>query len=64
MNKFESRVYFSHRLNHSVQDEVLHNGRIGTLLLVCSLEIWKFLTKYGNTDSIFHSGKISADNKC
>ena len=26
--------------------------------------IWKFLTKHGNVDSIFHSDKISADNTC
>ena len=26
--------------------------------------IWKFLTKYGNINSIFHSDKISADNTC
>ena len=26
--------------------------------------IWKFLTKYGNINSIFHLDKISADNKC
>ena len=26
--------------------------------------IWKFLTKYGNKNSIFHLDKISADNKC
>ena len=26
--------------------------------------IWKFLTKHGNINSIFHSDKISADNRC
>ena len=26
--------------------------------------ILKFLTKYGNINSIFHSDKISADSKC
>ena len=26
--------------------------------------IWIFLTKFGNTNSIFHSDEISADNKC
>ena len=26
--------------------------------------IWKFLTKHGNTTSIFQSDQISADNKC
>ena len=26
--------------------------------------IWKFLTKYGNVNSIFHSDKISTDSKC
>ena len=25
--------------------------------------IWKFLTKCGNINSIFHSDRISADNK-
>ena len=26
--------------------------------------IWKFLSKYGNIKSIFHSDKISAYSKC
>ena len=26
--------------------------------------IWKFLTKYGNVNSIFHSDKMSPDSKC
>ena len=26
--------------------------------------IWKFLSKFDNINSIFHSDKISADNKC
>ena len=26
--------------------------------------IWKFLTKYGNIYSVFHSHEISADHKC
>ena len=25
--------------------------------------IWKFLTKYGNINSVFHTDKISADGK-
>ena len=67
LSKFESLIYFSHRLNFHIQGEALHNGRIleGTLLLVFLPPlIWKFLTKYGNINKIFHSDKFSADNKC
>ena len=56
LSKFESLIYFFHRLNFHIQDEALHNGRIleGTLLLVfLSPLIWKFLTKYGNINKIF-----------
>ena len=28
------------------------------------LLIWKFLTKYDNVNSVFHSDKIPADSKC
>ena len=36
-----------------------------TLLLVCSLHWFgNFALKNGNINSVFHSDKISADNKC
>ena len=50
-------IYISHRLAHHIQDEALHNERmLEDTLLVCSYAlIWKFLAKYGNINSIFHS---------
>ena len=44
------------------------DGRMleGTLLLLCIdcvlALIWKFLTKFGDMNSVFHSDKICADN--
>ena len=39
MNIFEILVRFSHKRNHHIQDEALHNGRMleRTFLLVCPL---------------------------
>ena len=65
-NKFESLINFLLGIICHIQDEVLYNERIlkDTAISLFLALIWKFLTKYGNINSIFHSDKISADSKC
>ena len=40
----------------------------GLSVVVCCIDdcplIWKFPTKCGNINSVFHSDRISADNNC
>ena len=64
-NKFESLINFLLGIICHIQDEVLYNERIlkDTAISLFLALIWKFLTKYGNINSIFHSDKISADSK-
>ena len=59
-----SLIYFLHGLNCHVQDQVLYNVRRYFAVSLFLVLIWKFLTKYGNINSICHSDKISADSKC
>ena len=64
-NKFESLINFLLGIICHIQDEVLYNERIlkDTAISLFLALIWKFLTKYGNINSVFHSDKISADSK-
>ena len=64
--KFESLIYFSHGLNHHIQDDVLYNGRMleGIAVSLFIALIWKFLTKYVTNKFNFSFKNISTDNKC
>ena len=61
----ESLIYFYIDFCH-IQDKALYNGRMFRRHFAVSFFhalIEKFLTKYGNIYSIFHSDKISAGRK-
>ena len=65
--KFVSLIYFSYKLNCHTPDEVLYNGRMlrsHFALGLFHVLIWKFLIKYDNICSIFHSDKFLYIYKC
>ena len=56
----EPNLFFT-KTNSHIQDETLYNGRMLKELCCYSLFlvlILKFLTKYGNINSIYHSDKM------
>ena len=56
-----SQIYFLLKTNSYIQDEALYNGRMLKDLCCYSLSlalILKFLTAYGNINSIYHADEM------